>query len=124
MARLFSAWFNTARTCSRFTPGNHSRKSSTLAPSSRFSKSAFTIDRDLNGVLDADEPRPSLQISLSSGKTLLSWPLAAAGFTLQQAGSLDAGAWANNTNPVEIVGSSNLVTNDGAAATLYFRLRK
>ena len=84
----------------------------------------MAIDRDLNGVLDADEPRPSLQISQSSGKMFLNWPLAAAGFTLQQAGSLDAAAWANNTNPIEIIGSSNLVTNDSPAATLYFRLRK
>ena len=45
VARLFSAWFNSVRTCSRGTPGNHFRKSSTLASSSRFSKSAFTGTR-------------------------------------------------------------------------------
>ena len=35
----------TASTCSRRTPGNHSRKSATVAPSSRFSKSALTGTR-------------------------------------------------------------------------------
>jgi YVTN family beta-propeller protein len=84
----------------------------------------MAIDRDLNGVLDADEPLPSLQIAQSAGKLLLNWPLAAAGFNLQQVGSLAGGAWADNTNPVTIVGSSNLVTNDTSASTLYFRLRK
>lgn len=82
------------------------------------------IDRDLNGVLDADEPRPRLEVSQAGGKVLVSWPLGAAGFTLQQAGTLAAGAWTDNPNPVQIVGGSNLVTNASPAATLYFRLRK
>ena len=43
--RLCSANSRTASTCSRFTPGNHRRKSSTPAPSSRFSKRAFTGTR-------------------------------------------------------------------------------
>jgi hypothetical protein len=42
---LCSANSRTASTCSRFTPGNHRRKSSTPAPSSRFSKRAFTGTR-------------------------------------------------------------------------------
>src|SRR6266481_4802629 len=44
-ARLRSACRSTVSTCSRVTPGNHSRKSSTRAPSSRFSKRAFTGTR-------------------------------------------------------------------------------
>jgi hypothetical protein len=83
----------------------------------------MAIDRDLNGVLDADEPRPSLQISQSSGKMLVSWPLGAAGFKLQQAENLTT-SWNDNTNPVEIIGSANQVTNDSPVSTLYFRLRK
>src|ERR1700719_4486137 len=43
--RLCSANSRTASTCSRFTPGNHRRKSPTPAPSSRFSKRAFTGTR-------------------------------------------------------------------------------
>ena len=40
--RLCSACSNTATTCSRVTPGNHFRKSFTLAPPSRFSNNART----------------------------------------------------------------------------------
>ena len=43
--RLRCAWSNTASTCSCFTPGNHSRKSATVAPLSRFSNSARTGTR-------------------------------------------------------------------------------
>jgi YVTN family beta-propeller protein len=84
----------------------------------------MAVDRDLNGVLDADEPLPSLQISQLPGKVIVSWPLGPAGFNLQQAGGLDA-VWADSTNPVQIVGSSNAVTNDPPASSpVYFRLRK
>lgn len=44
-SRLCAANSSTASTCSRFTPGNHCRKSSTVAPSSKFSKRAFTGTR-------------------------------------------------------------------------------
>jgi hypothetical protein len=55
---------------------------------------------------------------------LLTWPLSAAGFNLQQAASLDTAAWNDNTNPVTIVNNSNIVTNDPTTAAVYFRLRK
>ena len=44
-ARLRSACRRTCSTCSRVTPGNQARKSSTRAPSSRFSNSALTGTR-------------------------------------------------------------------------------
>ena len=43
--KLCSAYFRTDSTCSRRTPWNHSRKSSTVAPPSRFSNSAATGTR-------------------------------------------------------------------------------
>jgi hypothetical protein len=45
VARLRSACCRTSSTCWRVTPGNHSRKSSILAPPSRFSNSARTGTR-------------------------------------------------------------------------------
>src|SRR5438093_451163 len=45
ISRLCSASRSTSSTCSRDTPGNHSRNSSIRAPLSRFSKSAFTDTR-------------------------------------------------------------------------------
>jgi len=44
-AKLRSACSSTASTCSRLTPGNQARKSFSVAPSSRFSKSARTGTR-------------------------------------------------------------------------------
>src|SRR6266545_7738723 len=44
-AREDSANLRTAKACSRATPGNHSRNWSTVAPPSRFSKSACTGTR-------------------------------------------------------------------------------
>src|SRR2546422_4069519 len=43
--RLCSACARTARTCARVTPGNHFRKSSIVAPVSRFSNRARTGTR-------------------------------------------------------------------------------
>lgn len=44
-ARVDSANFRTVNACSRVTPGNHSRNWSTVAPPSRFAKSAATGTR-------------------------------------------------------------------------------
>src|SRR5688500_990940 len=45
VVRLCSANSSTATTCSWATPGNHARKSATVAPSARFSNSDFTGTR-------------------------------------------------------------------------------
>ena len=42
VSKLDSAYFSTASAWARCTPGNHSRKSSTVAPSSKFSNKART----------------------------------------------------------------------------------
>lgn len=82
------------------------------------------IDRDLNGVLDFDEPPPQLQIARVSNQTVLSWPLSAVGFGLEQTASLSAPAWSASTNAVEIVNQLNFVTNHPADSTMFFRLRR
>jgi len=82
------------------------------------------IDRNLNGVLDADEPLPALQIALTGGSAVINWPLSAAGFTLEETTDLGFPIWSDNTNAVEIVGNSNFITNAPATATKFFRLRQ
>lgn len=84
----------------------------------------MAIDRDLNGVLDGDESLPRLQITQSAGKIFLSWPLSAAGFTLQETGDLNSQSWNANAAAVEIVNNSNQVTIDVAPTTTYFRLQQ
>jgi hypothetical protein len=80
------------------------------------------IDRNLDGVLDADVPRPSLQIAAAGNVSVLAWPFAAAGFLLEESTNL-SGVWTSSTNPVEIVNGFNYVTNSPANGTKFFRLR-
>lgn len=81
------------------------------------------VDRDLNGVLDADEPLPRLQIAQAGGNTVLHWPLNATGFSLETATNLTADSWSTVTAAVQIVNNSNFVTNAPAPGARYFRLR-
>src|SRR5208282_6294551 len=67
--RLSSAWRNTSSTCSRVTPGNHSRNSSMLAPPSRFSNSALTGTRLC---LNSHSPPPLVGMRSTAGHLLQS----------------------------------------------------
>jgi len=82
------------------------------------------LDRDLNGVLDADEPLPRLQIVRSAGKILVTWPFGAAGFVLQQTASLNSPAWTDSPDVVNIVNGFNSIVKNPSPTTLYFRLRQ
>src|SRR6185369_13300933 len=57
------------------------------------------IDRDLNGVLDADEPLPTLQIAQAGASVVINWPFNAAGFNLETAPSLSSVSWSNVNDP-------------------------
>jgi YVTN family beta-propeller protein len=81
------------------------------------------IDRDLNGVLDADGPLPSLQIAQAGGSAVINWPLSAAGFSLETATSLSS-TWSNVDDPVVIANNFNFVTNPPGSGARYFRLRQ
>lgn len=80
------------------------------------------IDRNLNGVLNADEPLPKLDLQPAGGGFVINWPLSAAGF-LEETPSLTSPTWSNNTDAVVIASGSNFVTNSPGAGTKYFRLR-
>jgi DNA-binding beta-propeller fold protein YncE len=81
------------------------------------------IDRDLDGVLDADVPPPSLQISPAPGSAVVNWPYSAAGFNLEGAPSLGPANWSNVFAPLEISGGRNYVTNATVGGALFYRLR-
>jgi DNA-binding beta-propeller fold protein YncE len=82
------------------------------------------IDRDVDGILDGDVPRPLLIGSPSGGELVLKWPFAAAGFGLEFSPSLFGPQnWNPVTNPVVITGSQNVVTNTlGPNQNQFFRL--
>ena len=65
---------------------------------------------------------PKLAIAAFSNSVVLSWPVAAAGFNLEQASTLPNWSACPATNAV--VGDRNYVTNALEAAPIYFRLRK
>jgi hypothetical protein len=81
------------------------------------------IDRDEDGLLDGDVPPPTLQLARSSDITILNWPLNAAGFELQSTEFIFPAAWSNSTDPVEILGTQNYVTNTISAGNRFFRLK-
>ncbi|MCL4787041.1 MAG: hypothetical protein KJ070_09660 [Verrucomicrobia bacterium] len=85
--------------------------------------SRMGLDRDGDGVLDADTPLPSLQINHSNGQTVLRWPFGAAGFRLEESVAVGAGDWNAVTNPVEIVNGFNQVATPPAESARFFRLR-
>jgi hypothetical protein len=82
------------------------------------------IDRDLNGVLDADEPLPKLQVAAAGTRTMLNWPLSAAGFSLEETLGLTPGAWSPTTNAIEILGAQNFTTNAPSNGAKFFRLKQ
>ena len=84
----------------------------------------MAIDRDGNGILDGDEPSPSLQIGRNGALTLVQWPTNFVGYVLEQADFLPATNWSTETS-VRSVSSGNLgVTNSVTLTNRFFRLRK
>ena len=82
------------------------------------------IDRDLNGVLDADEPLPKLQIAAAGTRAVLNWPLSAAGFNLEETLDVAPGVWKLTTNAIEISGVQNFTTNAIGNRVKFFRLHQ
>jgi len=80
------------------------------------------IDRDEDGVRDADTPPPSLQISTTGGLLIIQWPLSAAGFLPESSDNLSPAAWTNVTDPVEIIDGQNYVTNSPLSGAVFYRL--
>ncbi len=75
-------------------------------------------------LLGGGESGASLAISRNGSQATLSWPVAAAGYVLESAPSLPAGAWTLEPGAVVVVGDQNTVTVDIGPAGRYFRLRK
>ncbi len=82
------------------------------------------IDRDLNGVLDADESLPRLQIAMAGPSAVLNWPLSAAGFNLEETPGILPSAWSTTTNAIEIFGAQNFTTNAPGNSSKFFRLHQ
>lgn len=82
----------------------------------------MAIDRDLNGVLDADELLPKLQVAQAGGNTVVSWPFTAVG-VLEETASLTVPNWTNSARVVELLNGTNYATAAPGEGTKFFRLR-
>lgn len=69
-------------------------------------------------------PSPTLTVSRSGGNVVLSWPTAAAGFTLEATPSLASASWAAVADPPVVQGDQNVLTTTAAGTARYFRLKK
>jgi hypothetical protein len=72
----------------------------------------------------AQSAPPTLAISMSGSRTVLSWPTNAAGYTLQTTPSLASPAWQAVTNAPVIVGNRYVLTNAWPGPSGFFRLRQ
>jgi hypothetical protein len=82
------------------------------------------IDRNVNGILDGDEPRPALRIARSGSSAVVAWPTNRSDYFLERAPGLSATSWNLDTSPRSIVGSEFMVTNSPALSNRFFRLRQ
>jgi YVTN family beta-propeller protein len=83
----------------------------------------MAIDRDLDGVLDADVPPPSLNINPTVAGAALDWRYDSAGYTLESTPALSPASWLAVPDPVEIIAGRNYVTNSPGPGGAFFRLR-
>jgi Concanavalin A-like lectin/glucanases superfamily len=65
----------------------------------------------------------SIHYAQSGGNSVISWPLAAAGFSLQSSSNLLPGSWVTLTNAPVVVGNTNWqITVPASGAQLFYRL--
>jgi len=100
---------------------------------------SITLDefRIYNGAMSPDEIKAtqiigpdqvlttnvSLNAVMAGGNLTLSWPVAAAGFTLQSRASLTSGSWQTVSSPAsQLVGGQWQVTIPNPAGTVFYRL--
>ena len=80
-------------------------------------------DRNLNGILDGDEPAPSLRIVWVNPNTIVAWPTNASGYVLERTVQLPATNWMPDTSLRGLIGSDFTITNLPSPTNLFFRLR-
>ena len=81
------------------------------------------IDRNLNGILDGDEPRPTLRLSRASNNLVIAWPTNTP-FVLETVSALPSAIWNTETSLRAIVGSSLNVTNATTNTAQFYRLKE
>jgi hypothetical protein len=83
----------------------------------------MAIDRNGNGILDRDEPRPKMQIAAVGSAAVVQWPTNFPSYLLETAGAVPTTNWTRNTALRGVVDDRFLVTNAVGPSNLFFRLR-
>ena len=81
------------------------------------------IDRDADGVLDGDEPLPSLRIASAPPNTIVVWPTNSGAYVLERATQLPSTNWSPDTSLRGLMGADFAITNAPSPTNLFFRLR-
>jgi hypothetical protein len=68
-------------------------------------------------------PPTALSISLSAGMVVISWPVSATGFVLQETSAMPGG-WTNSAAPVTVQGSQNVVDISPTGKSKFYRLEQ
>ena len=84
----------------------------------------MSIDRDGNGVLDGDEPAPSLLIARSGAGNVVQWPTNFVGYVLERTEALLVTNWVTETSLRGGIGANLAVTNTADTTNRFFRLRR
>lgn len=90
----------------------------------RGSGQRFGVDRDGDGILDADEPMPRLELSRSGNTPQLAWPAVDSALVLEYSDSLVSPNWQPVTEPRATAGAAVSVGDPVAGQQRYYRLRK
>jgi len=67
---------------------------------------------------------PKLAITAAGGAVVISWPVAATGFILEQTHDLAAGSWTAVTNAPAVVSYNYILTNTPTATATFYRLHQ
>ena len=84
----------------------------------------MSIDRDGNGVLDGDEPAPSLLIARTGPGNVIQWPTNFVGYVLERTEALLVTNWVTETSLRGGIGANLAVTNTADTTNRFFRLRR
>ncbi len=114
-----------AQTISNWTPGAALWLVWQMTNSAANGQGLAIDDFSFSASTGAEASPPVLSVQRVAGGVVLSWPLSATGFTLQQSTNLIvAGAWSAVSQAVVVSGGSNTVTVPVAGPALFFRLAR
>jgi DNA-binding beta-propeller fold protein YncE len=83
----------------------------------------FAIDRDGDGIANANEPLPALNVAFSGGVPQLAWPAAQSALVLEYTDTIESPNWQPVLAPRLVSGNQVLAFDPGASGKRFYRLR-